>query len=56
MGLTYRVSGPHAVSLRYLRNSRDASYPDLGGRKQTRDTVGLFYTFLGHDRFGAVEW
>ena len=21
-----------------------------------RGTVGLFYTLLGHDRFGAVEW
>lgn len=54
--LTYRLKGPHAVSLRYLENARNSSYPSLGGRNQTRATIGVFYTFLGHDRFGAVEW
>ena len=44
--LTYRVSGHHAVSLRYLFNERDS---------QRRGTVGLFYTYLGHDLFGAQE-
>jgi hypothetical protein len=54
--LTWRLAGRHAVSLRYLWTRRDASYADLGDRTQTRGTVGLFYTLLGHDRFGAVDW
>ncbi len=54
--LTVRVHGPHAISLRYLLSHRDARYPDLGDRSQTRATVGIYYTFLGHDRFGAVQW
>jgi hypothetical protein len=54
--LTYRIQGPNAISLRYLKNARVGSFPGLGDRRQTRDTIGVFYTLLGHDRFGAVEW
>ena len=54
--LTYRIKGPHAVSIKYIGNRRDVSYPDIGGRKQTRATIGIFYTLLGHDQFGAVQW
>ena len=54
--LTMRIKGPHAISIRYLGNRRDASYPDIGSRKQTRATIGIFYTLLGHDHFGAVDW
>ena len=54
--LTYRIRGPHAVSIKYIGNRRDASYPDIGGRKQTRATIGIYYTLLGHDQFGAVQW
>jgi hypothetical protein len=53
---TVRVYERHGVSVRYLLNRRDAFYPDVGDSSQTRGTVGFFYTFLGHDRFGAVEW
>jgi uncharacterized protein DUF3943 len=53
---TVRVYKRHGVSVRYLLNRRDAFYPDVGDSSQTRGTVGIFYTFLGHDRFGAVEW
>ena len=28
----------------------------LGERTQTRGTIGLYYTLLGNDRFGAVDW
>jgi len=55
-GITWRVSGRHGVTVRYLGTRRDASFPDLGDRKQIRGTIGVFYTFLGHERFGAVEW
>jgi hypothetical protein len=51
--LTYRVSGHHAVSLRYLFNERDASFPDAGDRSQRRGTLGVFYTYLGHALYGA---
>ena len=52
---TVRVYKRHGVSVRYLLNRRDASYPDFGDSSQTRGTVGLFYTYLGHDRFGLVD-
>ena len=54
--LTYRVYKQHAVSIKYLGNRRDSYYPDLGDTSQSRGTVGLFYVYLGHDQFGAVEW
>lgn len=55
--LTVRVHKRHAVSVRYLGNFRDARYPDVAGPvNQRRETIGLFYTMLGHDRFGAVSW
>ena len=56
VAFTVRVHGPHAISLRYLLSHRDARYPDLGDRSQTLGTIGIYYTFLGHDRFGAVQW
>jgi hypothetical protein len=52
---TVRVKGRHGISVRYLFNHRDAFYPDVGDSSQTRGTIGLFYTYLGHDRFGFVE-
>jgi hypothetical protein len=54
--LTWRVSGNHGIALKYLLSRRDASYPDLGDRTQTRGTVGLYYTLLGHEQLGAVGW
>ena len=56
VGATWRVHGPHAVTVKYLWNRRDAQYPDLGDRGQVRSTVGVFYTLLGQDRFGTVDW
>jgi hypothetical protein len=53
---TVRVYQRHGISVRYLLNRRDAFYPDVGDSSQTRGTIGLFYAYLGHDRFGAVEW
>jgi hypothetical protein len=53
---TVRVQGRHGISVRYLFNHRDAFYPDVGDSSQTRGTIGLFYTYLGHDRFGYVPW
>jgi hypothetical protein len=53
---TVRIHRQHAIALKYVWSRRDASFPDLGDISQTRGTIGLFYTYLGHDRFGAVEW
>ena len=53
---TWRIHKQHGIAVKYLWSRRDAFYPDLGDRSQTRATVGIFYTLLGHERFGAVEW
>ena len=53
---TVRVYQRHGIALRFLLNRRDASYPIVGDSSQTRGTIGIFYTFLGHERFGAVDW
>jgi hypothetical protein len=54
--LTYRIHKQHAISVKYLLSRRDATFPDLGDRTQSRATIGIYYTYLGHDRFGATEW
>jgi hypothetical protein len=54
--VTIRLFHQNAISLRYLWSRRDAFFPDVGDRTQVRGTLGVFYTLLGHDRFGAVEW
>jgi len=51
--LTFRVKGRHGISIKYLGNRRDEYYPDTGNFSQHRGTVGIFYTYLGHDLFGA---
>ena len=54
--LTVRLHRQHAIALRYVWSRRNASFSDLGDISQTRGTIGIFYTYLGHDTFGAVEW
>ena len=54
--LTVRVHRQHGIAVKYLLSQRDATFPDLADRTQRRGTVGIFYTLLGHDRFGAVDW
>ncbi|HEX2829710.1 MAG TPA: DUF3943 domain-containing protein [Burkholderiales bacterium] len=57
IALTWRIHKQHAVSVRYIYSHRDANYPDLGDRSQSRGTIGIFYTLLGQDRFGSpVDW
>ena len=34
----------------------DATYDALGDRSQITGTFGIYYTYLGHDGFGAVDW
>ena len=56
LGFTVRVWGPHGIGVQYLRSTRDTSVQGLGDRHQRVETVNLTYNFLGHTRFGAVEW
>ena len=53
---TWRIRRQHAITLKYLWSRRDASFPDLGDLRQSRATFGIYYTLLGHDGFGAVDW
>jgi len=54
--LTVRVYRQHAISIRYLGNRRDASFDGSPTGKQVRNTVGIFYTLLGQERFGGADW
>jgi hypothetical protein len=56
LGFTLRVFGPHAIGVQYLVSMRNADVPGGRSRHQQVETVSLSYNFLGHTRFGAVEW
>jgi uncharacterized protein DUF3943 len=53
---TMRIKRRHAVTIKYLGNRRDANFPGVGSTTQSRGTVGIFYTWLGQDGFGNVDW
>lgn len=55
VSLTWRVHRQHAVSVRYQLSRRDFDARDLRN-KIHRETVGIFYTLLGRDRFGTGDW
>jgi hypothetical protein len=55
-GITVRVFGPHAIGLHYVASTRDARVRHGTDRHQQVETISLSYNFLGHSRFGAVEW
>ena len=52
---TVRLHQQNAIAVRYLLSRRDAHFPGGTDRTQLRGTLGLFYTLLGHDRFGSVR-
>jgi len=54
--LTWRIYKQQAIALKYLVTRRDETTSALGAMTQSRGTIGIFYTFLGRDRFGAVDW
>jgi hypothetical protein len=56
VGFTVRLFGPHALGIQYLVTNRNFGAPDLRDRHQSVQAVMLSYNFLGHTRFGAVEW
>ena len=53
--LTMRLHQQNAIGVRYLLSRRDAHFPGGTDRTQLRGTLGVFYTLLGHDRFGSVR-
>lgn len=54
--LTWRVTGHHAVTLKYLTSRRTFAFESVPERQQRRDTVGLYYTYQFARAFGAVNW
>ena len=54
--LTWRVKGRHAVGVKYVWTHRNASFPSGNQQIQTLGTVGIYYTLLGLDTFGTVDW
>jgi hypothetical protein len=56
ISVTHRVHKLHGITVKYLWNRRKASFPGIEDSRQTRGTVGIFYTLLGQDRFGTVDW
>jgi hypothetical protein len=56
VGLTVRLYGPHALGVQYTVSSRESSSPGVPDRHLSIQTVSIAYNFLGHARFGAVEW
>ena len=54
--LTWRISGPHAVGLSYVWSHRSAAFPSSVDQRQTLGQFGIYYTLLGRQDFGAVEW
>ncbi len=55
-GLTVRLSGRHAVGIRYLLSDRVGDYAGRPTQRQKMETFALVYTILSDTRFGAVEW
>jgi hypothetical protein len=54
--VTYRLSGPHAVTLKYITSRRRFSFLNVAERQQRLDTVGLYYTYRLGRGTGAVSW
>jgi hypothetical protein len=53
---TWRVQGPHAIGVNYVWSHRSAAFPGTPGRRQTLGRVGIYYTLLGRQGFGTVDW
>ena len=53
--LAFRVVGRHALGVTYQLAGRSSDYLELPDQRQTRATVGVYYTFLGSGGFGAVR-
>jgi hypothetical protein len=56
LSFSLRIHQQRALSLRYQLTRRDAVYPGIESQRQVRGILAVFYTLLGHDRFGVVPW
>jgi hypothetical protein len=54
--LTARIRREHGIAIKYLWSRRDASFVNQGDVSQVLATIGLYYVYLGRERFGAVDW
>jgi len=54
--VTYRVHGPHALTLKYLTSRRRFSFPNVAETQQRYDSVGLYYSYQPSQGMGAVKW
>jgi len=54
--LTWRLKGRHAVGVKYVWTHRNASFAGGSHEVRTLGTVGIYYTLLGLDTFGTVDW
>ncbi len=53
---SWRISGLHAIGISYVRDYRHAEYANAVDRRQGLGTIGIYYTLLSHQGFGAVDW
>jgi hypothetical protein len=53
---TWRIQGSHAIGINYVWSHRSAAFPGTPGRRQTLGRVGVYYTLLGQQGFGTVDW
>ena len=53
---TWRIAKQRAITFKVLGNRRDAKLTTLGSSRGTQVTAGIFYTFLGQDHFGTIDW
>jgi len=56
VSFTVRVHKEHGVALKYLWSRRDATFDTQPDVSQSRTTIGLYYVYLGRQRFGATDW
>ena len=54
--LTWRVAGPHAIGVSYVWSHRSAAFPGSVDQRQTLGQFGVYYTLLGQQDFGVVDW
>lgn len=54
--VTYKLRGPHAISLKYITSRRRFSFPGVTERQQRLDTIGLYYSYQLTRGSGAVNW
>lgn len=56
VSFTVRVHDEHGVALKYLWSRRDATFDTQSDVSTGRATLGLYYVYLGRQRFGATDW